>query len=127
VVEEITRAFGDDHGNDPAVNALFANQTTMTKVERMPIVRRAFKLVTHPARHRDQVSVALCLQLLYALNSTWVRPFPHPDEVELPLHHPVDGRACNVGGQPRAGATSLPRGELLPGRMEVHRLSTGPI
>jgi hypothetical protein len=31
----------------------------MTKAERLRVLRRALKLVTHPARHRDEVTAAI--------------------------------------------------------------------
>jgi hypothetical protein len=59
VLEEVTLAFGDDDSNDPVVTALFANSRSMSKAERLRVVRRALKLVTHPARHRDEVAVGI--------------------------------------------------------------------
>jgi hypothetical protein len=50
-------ALGDDDNIDPVAQALFANQRTMTKADRLRVLRKALKLVTHPARHRDQISV----------------------------------------------------------------------
>lgn len=59
VLEAVARALGDDDKDDPVVNELFANQKTLTKAQRLRVVRRALKLVTHPARHRDQVAVGI--------------------------------------------------------------------
>jgi hypothetical protein len=58
VLDQVTLAFGDDDENiDPALkSALFQNSRGMDKAERLRVVRRALKLVTHPARHRDQVT-----------------------------------------------------------------------
>lgn len=61
VLEDMTRALGDDDENiDPQLKrVLFDNSRNMTKAERLRVVRRALKLVTHPARHRDQVAVGI--------------------------------------------------------------------
>lgn len=60
VLEQVKLAFGDDDSIDPDLNrVLFANSRSMTKGERLRVLRRALMLVTHPARHRDQVSVAI--------------------------------------------------------------------
>jgi hypothetical protein len=61
VLDEVTRALGDD---DESIDSqlkqvLFDNSRNMTKAERLRVVRRALKLVTHPARHRDQVAVSM--------------------------------------------------------------------
>jgi hypothetical protein len=58
-LEEITRALGDDDDLDPVVQRLFDKSRAMTKAERLRVLRRALKLITHPARHRDQVSVGI--------------------------------------------------------------------
>lgn len=59
-LEQVTLAYGDDDSLPPElVRALFDNSRSMTKAERLRVLRRALKLVTHPARHRDQVSVAI--------------------------------------------------------------------
>jgi hypothetical protein len=60
VLEQIRLAVGDDDTLDPDLTrVLFANSRSMTKGERLRVLRRALMLVTHPARHRDQVSVAI--------------------------------------------------------------------
>ena len=61
VLDEVTRALGDDdESSDPQLrHVLFDNSRNMTKAERLRVVRRALKLVTHPARHRDQVAVSM--------------------------------------------------------------------
>ena len=61
VLDEVTRALGDDDESiDPELKrVLFDNSRNMTKAERLRVVRRALKLVTHPARHRDQVAVGI--------------------------------------------------------------------
>lgn len=60
VLEQVKLAFGDDDTLDPELNrVLFDHSRSMTKAERLHVVRRALMLVTHPARHRDQVSVAI--------------------------------------------------------------------
>jgi hypothetical protein len=60
VLEQVKLAFGDDDTIDPELNrVLFGNSRSMTKGERLRVLRRALMLVTHPARHRDQVSAAI--------------------------------------------------------------------
>jgi len=60
VLEQVKLAFGDDDTIDPDLNrVLFADSRSMTKGERLRVLRRALMLVTHPARHRDEVSVAI--------------------------------------------------------------------
>lgn len=59
VLEQLTLALGDDDNTDPAAQALFAKSRSMTKAERLRVLRKALKLMTHPARHRDQVSVQI--------------------------------------------------------------------
>jgi len=60
VLEQVMLAFGDDDAIDPDLNRiLFDRSRSMTKGERLRVLRRALMLVTHPARHRDQVSVAI--------------------------------------------------------------------
>jgi hypothetical protein len=60
VLEQVKLAFGDDDAIDPDLQrVLFTNSRSMTKGERLRVLRRALILVTHPARHRDQVSVAI--------------------------------------------------------------------
>ena len=60
VLEQVKLAFGDDDNIDPELNrVLFDRSRSMTKGERLRVLRRALMLVTHPARHRDQVSVAI--------------------------------------------------------------------
>lgn len=61
VLEEATRAMGDSDENidQQLKRVLFDNSRSMDKADRLRVVRRALKLVTHPARHRDQVSVGI--------------------------------------------------------------------
>lgn len=60
VLEQLTMALGDDDNLDPDLTrVLFSNGRSMTKADRLRVLRRALKLVTHPARHRDQVSVLI--------------------------------------------------------------------
>lgn len=49
---------GDDDDLDPEITrVLFTNGRTMSKAERLRVLRRALKLVMHPARHQDEVTV----------------------------------------------------------------------
>jgi hypothetical protein len=60
VLEQVKLALGDDDTIDPDLHRiLFDHSRSMTKGERLRVLRRALMLVTHPARHRDQVSVAI--------------------------------------------------------------------
>jgi L-serine deaminase len=56
----VTLAFGDDD-RVPAdlERALFANSKSMSRAERLRVLRRALNLVTHPAQRRDQVAAAI--------------------------------------------------------------------
>jgi hypothetical protein len=59
-LEAVTLAVGDNDNLDADVQrVLFANSRSMSKAERLRVLRRALKLVTHPARHRDEVSVTI--------------------------------------------------------------------
>ena len=59
-LEQVTLAFGDDDKVPADLDrVLFANSKSMNKAERLRVLRRALKLVTHPARHRDQVTAAI--------------------------------------------------------------------
>jgi hypothetical protein len=60
VLEQIKLAFNDDDSIDPQLQrVLFENSRSMSKADRLRVLRRALMLVTHPARHRDQLSVAI--------------------------------------------------------------------
>lgn len=60
VLEQVALAFHDVNTIDPELNRiLFDRSRSMTKGERLRVLRRALMLVTHPARHRDEVSVAI--------------------------------------------------------------------
>jgi len=85
VLEQLTLAFGDDDTIPADLNrVLFDNSRSMNKAERLRVLRRALKLVTHPARHRDQVSVAFdwsridAVQLL-TMTAAFVNEMSAPD------------------------------------------------
>ena len=60
VLDRLTLALGDNDDLDPEITrVLFSNSRSMTKAERLRVLRRALKLVTHPARHQDQVTVGI--------------------------------------------------------------------
>lgn len=59
VLEEITRALKDENVPDVAVAGLFEQTRQMNKAERLRLLRRAAKVLTHPARHRDEVAAAI--------------------------------------------------------------------
>lgn len=59
VLEQVKLAFGDDTADSELTRVLFEGSRSMTKEQRLRVLRRALMLVTHPARHRDQVSVAI--------------------------------------------------------------------
>jgi hypothetical protein len=52
-MENILRALKDNDTID------FTNTRAMDKADRLRLLRRAFRVVTRPARHRDDVSVAI--------------------------------------------------------------------
>jgi hypothetical protein len=56
VLEALSLALGDGDRTRPEVEALFANSRTLDKDERLQALRRALKLLTHPARHADEVA-----------------------------------------------------------------------
>jgi hypothetical protein len=59
-LDQVTLALGDDDKLPADLErALFANSRSMSKADRLRVLRRALKLVTHPARHRDQVTAAI--------------------------------------------------------------------
>jgi hypothetical protein len=68
VLEEMSRALKDEPEPDPSVQSLFQNTRQMTKAERLRPLRRAAKVVTHPARHRDDVAVAIDWSRIDALS-----------------------------------------------------------
>jgi hypothetical protein len=70
VLEEMSRALKDEPepDPDPSVQSLFQNTRQMTKAERLRLLRRAAKVVTHPARHRDDVAVAIDWSRIDALS-----------------------------------------------------------
>ena len=59
VLEEITRALKDENVPDVPVAGLFEQTRQMNKAERLRLLRRAAKVLTHPARHRDEVAAAI--------------------------------------------------------------------
>lgn len=60
VMEALSAALNDEGGQVPeAIKSWFEGTRSMGKEERLRIVRRAFKLMTHPARHADEVSTSI--------------------------------------------------------------------
>jgi len=60
VMESLSIALNEDAGPLPeTIKAWFENTRGMNKEERLHIVRRALKLLTHPARHADEVSTSM--------------------------------------------------------------------
>lgn len=58
VLGKISRAVKDGTA-DPAVQFLFPDTHQTNKVERLRPLRRATKVLTQPARHRDEMAVAI--------------------------------------------------------------------
>jgi hypothetical protein len=57
VLEAVSMALKDDSGQMPeTIESWFQGQRDMSKEERLRLVRRALKVVTHPARHADEVA-----------------------------------------------------------------------
>ena len=59
VLEEVTRALKDENGPDVPVAGLFEQTRQMNKADRLRLLRRAAKVLTHLARHRDEVAAAI--------------------------------------------------------------------
>jgi hypothetical protein len=59
VLEALSLALGDQDRMRPETEALFANTRMLDKEERLQVVRRALKLLTHPARHADDVAAQI--------------------------------------------------------------------
>lgn len=57
VLEEMSKAPGDPA--TPPLPELFSGQRQMSKAERLRVLRHALKVFTHPAHHRDSVSVGM--------------------------------------------------------------------
>ena len=57
VLEAMSLSLGEQDDNDPEFSALFANTRTKDKPARLRVLRRALKIMTHPARHVDDVAV----------------------------------------------------------------------
>jgi hypothetical protein len=58
-LEALGSALNDGDESSAIVDALFRGQRAMDKPTRMRVLRRALKLMTHPARHRDEVTAAI--------------------------------------------------------------------
>jgi hypothetical protein len=56
-LESIGLALKDGDDISAVAEALFQKSRSMDKATRLRVVRRALKLITHPARHRDEVTV----------------------------------------------------------------------
>lgn len=60
VLDDIERALHDSGSTDPVLHQkLFEGSRSMDKAARLRVLRQALTLVTHPARHRDDVSVSI--------------------------------------------------------------------
>ncbi len=57
VIEALSMGLADSDADDPVFAPLFKNQREMDKPTRIKLLRRAIKLLTHPAKHVDEVSV----------------------------------------------------------------------
>jgi hypothetical protein len=81
----------------------------MTKGERLRVVRRALKIVTHPARHRDQVAVGIdwsrtdSAQMM-AMVAAFVNEMAAPDARPSRLSAP-GGNTAETSGSPWPGDT----------------------
>ncbi len=56
VLEALAMETGDHDDVDPVVKDLFANSHGMSKTERLRVLRRAMKLITHAAKHVDSTT-----------------------------------------------------------------------
>ncbi len=60
VVESLSITLSDEKDQLPeAIQSWFKDTRSMDKKERLRIVRRALKVLTHPARHADEVSASI--------------------------------------------------------------------
>lgn len=60
VMESLSVVLSDENTQPPEIiKSWFENTRSMGKEERLRIVRRALKLLTHPARHADEVSASI--------------------------------------------------------------------
>jgi hypothetical protein len=110
-LEQVGLAFGDDD-KVPAdlERALFANSRSMSKAERLRVLRRALKLVTHPARHRDQVTAAIdwsridSAQMI-TMTAAFIIEMSAPDaRPQQSSSGPEDSRARASATQPATGS-----------------------
>jgi hypothetical protein len=107
VLDQISLALGDDDNLDAEITrVLFSNSRSMTKAERLRVLRRALKLVTHPARHRDEVSVLVDWSRIDALQmitmvSAFVNEMGAPGaRPSVPQPSQVDGGTETEAPQP---------------------------
>lgn len=56
-LEALSLGLGDQDESDPEFSTLLANTRSKDKAARLRVLRRALKLMTHPARHVDEVAV----------------------------------------------------------------------
>lgn len=60
VLEALSVALNDERGQSPQeIKSWFEGTRDMNKAERLRIVRRALKLLTHPARHADEIAASI--------------------------------------------------------------------
>lgn len=60
VMESLSSALNDERAQPPeAIKSWFEGTRSLDKEERLRIVRRALKILTHPARHVDEVSASI--------------------------------------------------------------------
>lgn len=57
VLDALSMAVGDGDERDPDFTPLFANTRNKDKQARLRVLRQALKILTHPARHVDEVTV----------------------------------------------------------------------
>ena len=57
VLEAVSMGVGDGDERDPDFTPLFANTRNKDKQARLRVLRQALKILTHPARHVDEVAV----------------------------------------------------------------------
>ncbi len=59
VLESLGLALKDSDEHSPQIDALFTGSRSMDKAARLRVLRQAAKLVTHPAKHRDEVTAEI--------------------------------------------------------------------
>jgi hypothetical protein len=94
VMEAFGAALGDDD-TKTVLPELFKGQRQMDKGQRQQLLRRALKVLTHPARHRDQSAAAIEWSRADALSTVTIAAallFSSPDRASILAAAPTTAR-----------------------------------